>query len=177
MPSAARAAGIGAGQAARLGAVARRVGQERPAGGAALPLQVIHGDLAASNALVDEETGEVSGPLDFEFAGAGFLVQDVMAALFNSGALDTRDWHLAAAAFLRGYTSVRPLDAAEADALPGLLLARALGSALWRAGRWLDGKAQLSEVADRLSKLEDTARLLDASAGKLRSLAAAGGRG
>jgi homoserine kinase type II len=171
-----RAAGIGAGREARLDAVARRVGQEPPPRGAALPVQVIHGDHAGSNALVDEVTGEVSGLLDFEFAGAGFLVQDVMAALFNSGTLETRDWQLRTAAFLRGYASVRPLDAAEAEALPGLLLARALGSALWRAGRWLDGKAPLSEVAERIGKLEDTTRWLDANAGKLRSLAAASGR-
>ncbi|MFI7642125.1 phosphotransferase enzyme family protein [Nonomuraea sp. NPDC049400] len=172
-----RAAGISAERAARLDAVARRVGQEWPAGGGALPTQVIHGDLAVSNVLVDEDTGEVSGLLDFEFAGVGFLVQDMIAALFYSGALETRDWQLRTAAFLRGYASVRPLDAAEAHALPQLLLARAVGSALSRAGRWLNGKAQLSEVVDRIRKLEDTTRWLDANGGKLRSLAAAGGRG
>ncbi|MEV6030659.1 phosphotransferase [Nonomuraea sp. NPDC052116] len=172
-----RAAGISAERAAHLEAVARRVEQGWPVGGGTLPTQVIHGDLAASNMLVDEDTGEVSGLLDFEFAGVGFLVQDVMAALFYSGALETRDWQLRTAAFLRGYASVRPLDAAEADALPRLLLARAIGSALWRAGHWLNGRVQLDEVADRIRKLEDTTRWLDANGGKLRSLAAAGGHG
>ncbi|MFI7455040.1 phosphotransferase enzyme family protein [Nonomuraea sp. NPDC049714] len=172
-----RAAGISAERAARLDAVARRVGREWSAGCGALPTQVIHGDLAAWNVLVDEDTGEVSGLLDFEFAGVGFLVQDVMAALFYSGALESRDWQLGTAAFLRGYASVRPLDAAEADALPRLLLARAVGSVLWRAGLWLNGKAQFGEVADRIRKLEDTNRWLDANGGKLRSLAAAGGYG
>ncbi|MFC4014445.1 phosphotransferase enzyme family protein [Nonomuraea purpurea] len=170
-----RAAGISAERTARLDAVARRVGQEWSAGGGGLPTQVIHGDLAASNVLVDEDTGEVSGLLDFEFAGVGFLVQDITAALFNSGTLETRDWQPRTAAFLQGYASVRPLDAAEADALPRLLLARAVGSALSRAGRWMNGKAQLGEVADRIRKLEDTTRWLDANGGKLRSLAAAGG--
>ena len=97
-----RAVGISAERAALLDAVARRVGQERTSGGGALPTQVIHGDLAAWNILVDEDTGEVSGLLDFEFAGVGFLVQEVMAALFYSGALETRDWQLRTAAFLRG---------------------------------------------------------------------------
>ncbi|MEV6153859.1 phosphotransferase [Nonomuraea sp. NPDC052129] len=172
-----RAAGISAERVARLDAVARRVEQEWLAGGGALPTQVIHGDLAASNVLVDKDTGEVSGLLDFEFAGVGFLVQEVMAALFYSGALETHDWQLRTAAFLRGYASVRPLDAAEADALPRLLLARAVGSALSRGGRWLNGKAQLGEVADRIRKLVDTTRWLDANGVKLRSLATAGGNG
>lgn len=172
-----RAAGVSPERLARLDAVARRVEQEWLAGSGALPTQVIHGDLAASNVLVDEDTGEVSGLLDFEFAGVGFLVQDVMAALFYSGALETRDWRLRTAAFLRGYASIRPLDAAEADALPRLLLARAVGSALSRAGRWLNGKAQLGEVTDRVRKLEDTTRWLDANGVKLRSLATAGGHG
>ncbi|MFG6198682.1 phosphotransferase enzyme family protein [Nonomuraea sp. JJY05] len=172
-----RAAGISAERAARLDAVARRVGQEWLAGGGVLPTQVIHGDLAAWNVLVDEDSGEVSGLLDFEFAGVGFLVQEVMAALFYSGALEMPDWQPGTAAFLRGYASIRPLDAAEADALPRLLLARAVGSVLWRAGLWLDGKAQLDEVVDRIRKLEDSTRWLDANGGKLRSLAAAGGHG
>ncbi|KAB8191985.1 phosphotransferase [Nonomuraea phyllanthi] len=170
-----RAAGVGAERVARLDAVARRVGREWASGGGGLPAQLIHGDLAASNVLVDEDTGEVRGLLDFEFAGVGFLVQDVMAALFYSGALETRDWRLRTAAFLRGYASVRPLDPAEADALPRLLLARAAGSALSRAGRWLDGKARLGEVTDRVRKLEDTTRWLEANGGELRSLADAGG--
>jgi homoserine kinase type II len=137
-----RAAGISAKRVARLDAVARRVEHEWLAGGGTLPTQVIHGDLAASNVLVDEDTGQVSGLLDFEFAGVGFLVQDVTAALFYSGALETRDWQLRTAAFLRGYASVRPLDAAESDALPRLLLARAVGSALSRGGRWLKSSAR-----------------------------------
>jgi hypothetical protein len=66
---------------------------------------------------------------------------------------------------LPGANARRPGILAEAGALPGLLLDRALGSALWRAGRRLDGKARLSEVADRLA------------ARRRREAAAAGGRG
>jgi hypothetical protein len=46
-----------------------------------------------------------------------------------------------------------------------------IGSALWRAGRWLDGKARLGEADGRLSKLEDTASWLDANAAGLPRLA------
>jgi homoserine kinase type II len=34
-----------------------------------LPVQVVHGDLAASNLLADERTGEITAVLDFEIAG------------------------------------------------------------------------------------------------------------
>jgi homoserine kinase type II len=171
-----RAAGIGEQLTAPLAAAARRARLHPAARDGTLPAQVIHGDLAASNALVHEDSGEVSGLLDFEFAGVGYAAQDVMAALYNCGTLGTPDWRHRTAAFLRGYASVRPLDAAEAAALPGLLRERALGTALWRAGRWLDGKSQLADVAGRLRKMADTSRWLDANAGELRSLAAAGGR-
>lgn len=171
-----RAAGLGGQLTAPLAAAARRVRRDRAVRDGTLPVQVIHGDLAASNALVDSGSGQVSGLLDFEFAGAGFAVQEVMAALYNCGTLETPDWRQRTAAFLRGYASVRPLDAAEAAALPRLLRERALGTTLWRAGRWLDGKSQLAEVADRLRKMADTNVWLDASAGELRSLAASAGQ-
>ena len=67
-----------------------------------LPAQVIHGDLAPSNMLADPDTGEVTGLLDFELAGAGFGVQDILAALYNSTALSAPDWPRRTAAFLRG---------------------------------------------------------------------------
>lgn len=171
-----RAAGLGEQLTAPLAAAVRRIRRDR-ATRDGLPVQVIHGDLAASNALVHEDSGEVSGLLDFEFAGAGYAVQEVMAALYNCGTLQTPDWRHRTAAFLRGYSSVRPLEAAEAAALPGLLRERAVGTALWRAGRWLDGKSQLAEVTDRLRKMADTNVWLDANAGELQSLTAAGGRG
>jgi homoserine kinase type II len=172
-----RAAGISAEQACALEAAARQAGRGYwPGAAGPLPAQVIHGDLGASNVLVDEATGRVSGLLDFEFAGAGFRVQDFLAALYNSGALDAPDWPSRTAALVRGYASVRRLGSAEARALPGLLLARSLGSALWRVDRWRNGQARLSEVDDRLSRLAATVRWLSFNGGALRDLAAAGGR-
>ncbi len=38
--------------------------------GVGLPVQVVHGDPAASNVLADEDTGAVTAMLDFEIAGA-----------------------------------------------------------------------------------------------------------
>jgi homoserine kinase type II len=173
-----RAAGISAGQTAVLEAVARQAGQDYWPGAvsAPLPVQVIHGDLGAANVLVDQATGRVSGLLDFEFAGAGFRVQDFLAALYNARALDAPDWSSRTAAFVRGYASVQRLGPAEAAALPGLLLARSLGSALWRVHRWRDGQAELSEVGDRLGRLAATASWLAAHGAEFQSLAAGSGR-
>ena len=46
------------------------------------------------------------------------------------------------------------------------------GSVLWRAGRWRRGQASLTGVTERLDRLEQTMRWLDASAGQLLSILA-----
>ena len=137
-----RSAGMSAGQAGLLGKAARRAGRWWPGAGG-LPAQIIHGDLAPGNVLADPGTGEVTGLLDFELAGAGFGVQDILAALYNSTALGAPDWPRRTAAFLRGCASVRRLEPAEVAALPELLIARSLGSVLWRAARWRAGPRAL----------------------------------
>lgn len=148
-----RTAGMSAAQADLIEAAAQRAGQWWPAA-AGLPVQVIHGDLAPSNMLASPETGEVTGLLDFEFAGAGFRVQDLLAALYNSPALGAPDWPRATTAVVRGWVSARRLDATELAALPELLITRSLGSVLWRAAKWRAGLAALSEVTRRAGRLQ-----------------------
>jgi homoserine kinase type II len=145
-----RAAGMSAAQTDLIEATAGRVGAWWPAA-AGLPVQVIHGDLTPSNMLADPQTGELTGLLDFEFAGAGFRVQELVAALYNCPALDGPG---AAAAFERGWISARRLETAELDAWPELLIARSLGSLLWRAAKWRAGLADLSEVTSRAGRLQ-----------------------
>ena len=167
-----RSAGMSAEQAELLGAAARRAGRWWP-GASDLPAQVIHGDLAPGNVLVDADTGEVTGLLDFELAGAGFRVQDILAALYNSTALRAPDWPRRTAAFLRGCASVRSLEPAEVAALPELLIARSLGSVLWRAARWRAGLARFGEVTAHVGRLEATTRWLAANGDAFLSVAAA----
>lgn len=167
-----RSAGMGAGQAELLSEAADRAGRWWP-GTTRLPAQVIHGDLAPGNVLADPSTGEVTGVLDFELTGAGFRVQDVLAALHNSAALRAADWRRRAAAFFRGCSSVRRLEPVEAAALPELLAARALGSALWRAARWRAGLGTFDDVTVQVSRLKATTRWLTANEKAFVSLATA----
>jgi homoserine kinase type II len=138
--------------------------------GARLPVQVVHGDVAASNVLADERSGEVTAVLDFEIAGADFRVQDLVVGLKQSGALDAPDWQRQAAALGRGYRAAQELTEAEAAAVPDLLLARAIGTVIWRAGRWRRGHASLDEVSERLQALAMANRWLAAHGSELRSV-------
>jgi Ser/Thr protein kinase RdoA (MazF antagonist) len=171
-----RSAGMSAGQAGLLGDAARRVGRWWP-GADGLPAQVIHGDLAPGNVLADPGTGEVTGLLDFELAGAGFWVQDILAALCNSTALRAPDWPRRTAAFLRGCASVRRLESAEMAALPELLIARSLGSVLWRAARWRVGVGRFGDVTAQVGRLDATRRWLAANEDAFLSVATAANAG
>lgn len=135
-----------------------------------LAIQIVHGDLGASNTLVDESTRHVTGLLDFEIAGADFRVQDLVAGLLLSGALEGRDWQGRAAALIRGAACVLCLGDAELQAVPDLLMCRSVGSALWRACRWRRGQASLGEVIDRLHELDASVRWLAASGEQLLAL-------
>jgi homoserine kinase type II len=171
-----REAGMNAEQAGLLTAAARRAGRWWP-GTDGLPVQVIHGDLTPANLLADPDTGEVTGLLDFELAGAGFRVQDVMAALYHSTALTTPDWPRRTAAFVRGCSSVRRLEPAEVAALPDLLVAQSLGSVLWRAVRWRAGLAALGDVIARVDRLEANTRWLAENEGTFLFVATAANAG
>src|ERR1700678_3781568 len=129
-------AGVGREHAAALETAARRPTPWWSSAGGDLPVQVIHADLGASNTLVDEHTGQVTALLDFELAGPDYRVQDLVAALLLSGALEGPQWRRRVAALARGHVRALRLDPAEIQAIPDLLVCRGLGSVLWRGGRW-----------------------------------------
>jgi homoserine kinase type II len=135
-----------------------------------LPVQVVHGDLGPSNILVDEDSGELTGILDFEIAGPDCRVQDLVAALLLSGALEGQDWPTRATALIRGVSGAVQLEPAEIDAVPELLICRAVGSTLWRAGRWRRGLADMGDVAGRAGVLAATATFVADSGDALRDL-------
>jgi homoserine kinase type II len=170
-----RDAGLPPARVRRLEAAARRVLLRAPEAGGDLPVQVVHGDLGASNALVDERTGEVTGVLDFELAGPDARVQDLLVGLLLSGALAGPGWARRAAALVRGHAAVLLLGQAEIRAVPDLLVLRCVGSVFWRAGRWRRGQATLSDVADRVAVLEAVEAWLAVHRGRLLTVLAATG--
>ena len=87
---------------------------------ARLPRGVIHGDLFRDNVLWDE-SGRLSGVLDFYFAGEDCLLFDL--------AVVANDWcfnHATLRALLAGYAARRPLLEAEIEAWPAIRRAAAL---------------------------------------------------
>jgi homoserine kinase type II len=97
-------------------------------------------------------------------------VQDLVVGLKQSGALDAPDWQRRAGAMASGYCSAQELTEAEAAAVPDLLLARATGTVVWRAGRWRRGQASLEDVFIRLHELAEADKWLAAHRGELLDL-------
>jgi homoserine kinase type II len=87
------------------------------------------------------------------------------------------DWAHRTAAFLRGCASVQRLEPAEVAALPELLIARSLGSILWRAARWRAGLGRFGEVTAHVGRLQATTRWLAANGDAFLSVAAAANAG
>ncbi|MCE2441376.1 MAG: phosphotransferase [Candidatus Latescibacteria bacterium] len=91
---------------------------------------LIHGDLHQMNYVFLK--GEARA-LDFDDCGRGYFLGDIGATL---GPLVSRkDFASLRAAFLRGYRSVRPLDAGHERMLTAFLIADRLKIAVWMAGR------------------------------------------
>jgi len=101
-----------------------------------LPSGVIHADLFPDNVFFLGDT--LSGVIDFYFACNDLLAYDIAVCL-NAWCFDRdREFHVTRArALLAGYSSVRPLVAAEVEALPLLARGAALRFLLTRAFDWL----------------------------------------
>jgi len=102
-----------------------------------LPAGIIHADLFPDNVLFQGD--DVSGLIDFYFACTDSFAYDlaitITAWCFGSGG----EFHAQrSAALVEGYTSVRPLTAAERGALPTLARGAAIRFVLTRLKDWLD---------------------------------------
>jgi homoserine kinase type II len=101
---------------------------------AALPRGPIHADLFRDNVMF--EHGRLTGFFDFYFAGVDSWLFDIAVCL-NDWAIDLATGASdpgRAAAFLRGYATVRPLAAAERQLLPAMARAGALR--FWISRLW-----------------------------------------
>lgn len=113
-----------------------------------LPRQLVHGDLAASNSLVDD-AGNTVAVLDFELCGLDARVQDLVVPLVLTQALDRPSW---TRALVAGWSATHSLTTPELEAVPKLLEALAFSSLLWRARMWKAGTASLDDVSSRLTR-------------------------
>lgn len=118
-----------------------------------LPVQIVHGDLGLSNVLIGSD-GAVVGVLDFEIAGMDLRAADLAAGLSMAVEWGSAHEQAQVAAFRRGYSTVMTLEPSEKQAIPQLMRRRALGSVIWRAGRWRQGLATLDEVRARLTEFD-----------------------
>lgn len=103
-----------------------------------LPRSVIHADLFPDNVLMLGE--QVTGLIDFYFACTDLTAYDVAVthAAWCFDGEGRRFDPAISAALLEGYESLRPLSAAEHDALPVLARAAALRFTMSRAFDWLN---------------------------------------
>lgn len=128
-----------------------------------LPRQLVHGDLAASNSLVDD-AGQTVGVLDFELCGLDARVQDLVVPLVQTTALDRPSW---TRALVAGWSGAHEFTTPELEAVPKLLEALAFSSLLWRARMWKAGTASLDDVSARLTRFVDMRAWVRAHGGEL----------
>jgi len=102
-----------------------------------LPRGQIHADLFPDNVFFLAR--ELSGVIDFYFACTDLLAYD-LAVCLNAWCFEP-DWQFnvtKAALLVRGYESIRPLEAAEREALPVLAQGAAMRFLLTRLHDWLN---------------------------------------
>lgn len=102
-----------------------------------LPQGIIHADLAADNMFFEGD--KASGLIDFYFACNDSFAYDIAICL-NCWCFEHHiEFNITKAAhLLRGYTQVRPLSAAEREALPVLAAGAALRFLLTRLHDWVN---------------------------------------
>lgn len=125
----------------------------RTLGADKLVWSAVHGDVHAANALIDDQ--DRITVLDFDFCGAGPVAYDIASYLWGSEHLGLDPAFNGA--FFEGYESVRPLEKAEHEAIPVLVVAKAV----W----WLALRARL---VDRLGATMFTRSGIDRFMARLR---------
>lgn len=102
-----------------------------------LPRGIIHADLFPDNVFF--ENGEVSGLIDFYFACTDSLAYD-LAIMLNAWCFEADvNFNITKArALLAGYQSVRPMSAAEIEALPILATGASMRFLMSRLYDWLN---------------------------------------
>ena len=140
-------------------AFVRRMREASELRGALRPRQVIHGDFAFGNLLL--ENGRISGILDFEVAAEDARAAELAVALRLVLSKHARDrlWRT----LLRGYLRSRQLTRAEVDALPVLAMQHDAVVLVWWLGRFRDGIRDIRSLRDRVGEALDRERWIRAN--------------
>ncbi|TDL65122.1 aminoglycoside phosphotransferase [Rhodococcus qingshengii] len=118
-----------------------------------LPHQLVHGDLNASNILVNEDA-VVSAVLDFEFVTNDLRVMELAVCLsdfIEPREEKTNTW-AKINAFLSGYGQSLKLTDAEIEAIPFLIQLRSLDVFIHFLGRYLDQVSSIDIVKEYIQK-------------------------
>jgi homoserine kinase type II len=124
------------------------------------PRQVVHGDFAFGNVLL--EAGRVSGILDFEVAAEDARVAELAVALRL--VLSKRDRDRLWRPLLSGYLRACPLTPPEIASLPVLAMHHDAVVLVWWLGRLRDGIRDARPLRDRVREAIDRERWLTENA-------------
>jgi len=141
-------------------AFVRRMRDASELRGALRPRQIVHGDFAFGNVLLED--GHVSGILDFEVAAEDARAAELAVALRLVVSKHARDllWR----PLLRGYLASHPLTRTEVDALPALALQHDAVVLVWWLGRSRDGIRDSRRLDDRVVETLDREQWISANA-------------
>ncbi|MFS0777778.1 phosphotransferase [Neobacillus sp. 3P2-tot-E-2] len=118
-----------------------------------LPHQLVHGDINASNILVNED-GIVSAVLDFEFVTNDLRVMELAVCLsdFIQPSEEATIIWAKINAFLSGYGQSLKLTEAEIEAVPTLIQLRSLDVFIHFLGRYFDQVSSIDIVKEYIQK-------------------------
>lgn len=120
----------------------------------ALPHQLIHGDLNASNVLVGTDE-KISAILDFEFATRDLRVMEIAVCVSDIVSNEENETVYLEMLhhFFSGLSKNMKLTNSEMEALPLLVILRRLDVFIHFLGRYLDGKDDASVLKEQIVKV------------------------
>lgn len=134
-----------------------------------LPHQLVHGDLNASNLLVQtEDHSRVAALLDFEFCTMD--VRAMEPAVILSGLVGHAQEQAAVREFWQGFSRVIELSAAEVSAIPVLMLLRKIDVFLHFVSRYLEGTDEARVVRKQIELLAAELSQLSASTAQMMKI-------
>jgi homoserine kinase type II len=111
------------------------------------PQHIIHGDLHYDNVLTDDQTGEVTGLLDFEFCTMDWRAMEVAVCL--SKYVGEENPYPLVESFIDGFCEYGTLTEQECAALPDLINLRVLSNCVYFVGRAISGQDSIASLTSR----------------------------